>query len=63
MVKKNTKEQSSDRIDRIIEASLGFKRRINKSYEEYKVSGGICAQELIQKLKDTQNRKHAKGGL
>jgi hypothetical protein len=58
MVKKNIKD-----ADRIIEATPGFKRRINRSYEEFKVSGGICAEELIQKLKDVQNRKPAKDGL
>lgn len=61
MVKKNIDD--AERIDRIIEDSLGFKRQINKSYKEYKASGGICAEELTQKLKDIQNRKHEKDGL
>jgi len=55
--------RNADRIDRIIESSSDFKCRINKSYEEYKVSGGMCADALIQKLKDALNRKHAKDCL
>lgn len=45
--------------DRTIESTPAFRRRINKSHEEYKVSGGICAEALIQKLKYALNRKHA----
>jgi len=48
---KNENEQSDDRIDSVIESTPGFKRRINKSYNEYKVSGGIYADALIQKLR------------
>ena len=59
MVKKMKNEQSADRIVKTIESAPGFKCRINKSYDEYKVSGGMCADALIQKLKDAPNRKHA----
>jgi hypothetical protein len=56
--KKNKNEQFADSVDRIIESTPGFKRRINESYAEFKVSGGMCADALMNKLKDALNRKH-----
>ena len=55
MIKKKKELQYADRA---IESTPVFKRRINKSYKEYKVSGGICVSALIQKLKDALNQKH-----